>query len=137
MPIKPENWDRYPPNWADIRADILKRADNCCEQCKVPNGATIMRGTGQDADTYMNDDAEVFGALNGALLGRCRMDEYEGRPVRIVLTIAHLDHTPENCAPANLRAWCQRCHLAYDAEHHRRNAAKTRRDRKAMADLFE
>ena len=25
--------------------------------------------------------------------------------IKIVLTIAHLDHTPENCDPANLRAW--------------------------------
>lgn len=41
----------------------------------------------------------------------------------IVLTIAHLDHNPENNDPANLRALCQRCHLRYDAEHH----AQTRR----------
>lgn len=55
----------------------------------------------------------------------------------IVLTIAHLDHTPENCDPANLRAMCQRCHLAYDAEPHRTNAAATRRARKAVGDLFD
>lgn len=36
----------------------------------------------------------------------------------VVLTIAHLDHTPENCDPDNLLAMCQRCHLAYDAESH-------------------
>jgi hypothetical protein len=28
--------------------------------------------------------------------------------VYVVLTIAHLDHTPENCSPENLRALCQR-----------------------------
>jgi 5-methylcytosine-specific restriction endonuclease McrA len=33
---------------------------------------------------------------------------------KVVLTIAHLDHTPENCEPDNLRAWCQRCHNRYD-----------------------
>ena len=27
---------------------------------------------------------------------------------KVVLTIAHLDHTPENCGDDNLRAWCQR-----------------------------
>jgi len=27
---------------------------------------------------------------------------------KVVLTVAHLGHTPENCDPANLRAWCQR-----------------------------
>jgi 5-methylcytosine-specific restriction endonuclease McrA len=36
---------------------------------------------------------------------------------RIVLTIAHLDHTPENCARENLRALCQKCHNKYDAKH--------------------
>ena len=40
-----------------------------------------------------------------------------GKEVRIVLTIAHLDHQPENCDPSNLRALCQKCHNAYDAEH--------------------
>jgi hypothetical protein len=33
----------------------------------------------------------------------------------VVLTIAHLDHIPENCDFDNLRAWCQRCHNTYDA----------------------
>ena len=41
----------------------------------------------------------------------------QGRMVRIVLTIAHLDHVPENCEPDNLRALCQRCHNRYDARH--------------------
>lgn len=35
----------------------------------------------------------------------------------VVLTIAHLDHTPENCDPSNLRALCQQCHNRYDAKH--------------------
>lgn len=37
--------------------------------------------------------------------------------IMIVLTVAHLDHTPENCSPDNLRALCQRCHNRYDAKH--------------------
>jgi 5-methylcytosine-specific restriction endonuclease McrA len=41
----------------------------------------------------------------------------------IVLTIAHMDHTPENCLPENLKALCQKCHNSYDAEHR----AETRR----------
>lgn len=45
---------------------------------------------------------------------------------RVVLTVAHLDHQPENCDEANLRAMCQRCHLAYDAPHHAATAARTR-----------
>lgn len=38
MPIKTENRHRYPPNWRAIRAAILERAGDRCEQCDVPNG---------------------------------------------------------------------------------------------------
>lgn len=54
----------------------------------------------------------------------------------IVLTIAHLDHQPENCDPENLRAWCQRHHLAYDAEHHKANAYRTRKDKAQTMEMF-
>jgi hypothetical protein len=40
---------------------------------------------------------------------------------KVMLTVAHLDHAPENCADANLRAMCQRCHNAYDAAYRREN----------------
>lgn len=46
-----------------------------------------------------------------------------GRPV--VLTTAHLDHRPENCADENLMAMCQACHLTYDREHHAASRAAT------------
>lgn len=62
------------------------------------------------------------------------------RIMRIVLTIAHLDHVPENCGRigdrANLRAWCQRCHLRYDAKHHAQTARALLRARIAVAELF-
>jgi hypothetical protein len=46
-----------------------------------------------------------------------------GKPV--VLTVAHLNHDETDCADANLRALCQRCHLAYDApERKRRRMAR-------------
>jgi len=139
MPIKPENRARYPANWKEIRVRILNRADDKCEQCKVPNGEIVVRGTDRDSGTYMNQDAEVFDAENGEYLGQWRMSDYycNGNGVKIVLTIAHLDHVPEHCEDDNLKALCQRCHLAYDAEHHRANAQATRRARKAIGDLFE
>ena len=37
MPIRPENKDRYPHNWLEIRDGILERADHKCEACGVPN----------------------------------------------------------------------------------------------------
>ena len=107
MPIRPENRDRYPSNWRTIRETILLRAGDRCE------------GSPQYPD--------------------CRAQNTKPHPVtgsRVVLTIAHLDHTPENCAPENLRALCQRCHLAYDADHHAQTAYQTRREGKAARDLF-
>lgn len=58
------------------------------------------------------------------------------RIVRTVLTVGHRDHTPENSDPANLRDWCQRCHLSYDRDHHAATRSATRRAGKAAGDLF-
>lgn len=46
---------------------------------------------------------------------------------RRTLTVAHLNHTPEDGRPENLMAMCAPCHLQYDAQHH----AETRRKRRA------
>jgi len=51
---------------------------------------------------------------------------------KIILTIAHIDHIPENCDRENLRALCQKCHNKHDAEHR----AKTRKKNRYMS-LFE
>ena len=42
------------------------------------------------------------------------------------LTVAHLNHTPEDVRPVNLKAMCAPCHLRYGAQHH----AETRRAKK-------
>lgn len=138
MPIKPENKSRYPKNWQDIRKAILIRAKNSCEQCKAKNGTRIARGDGKDIDTYQTSDANIFCANSGKYLGRCRLNDYSVKNmVNVVLTIAHLDHTPENCEPLNLKALCQRCHLRYDAQIHAENSRITRKNRKAIGDLFQ
>jgi 5-methylcytosine-specific restriction endonuclease McrA len=54
----------------------------------------------------------------------------------VVLTVAHLDHTPENNTESNLAALCQKCHLGHDAKEHAKNAAQTRRNNKAAGELF-
>ena len=98
MPIRPENRPRYPKDWAAIRAAILARAGNCCE----------------GSPAYPD----------------CRAENGRPHPVTgsiVVLTIAHLDHTPENCEPTNLKAWCQRCHNKYDAPHRARLVEEERR----------
>ena len=45
---------------------------------------------------------------------------------RRTLTVAHLNHKPEDVRPENLMAMCAPCHLRYDAKHH----AETRRNRR-------
>lgn len=43
--------------------------------------------------------------------------DYEQKGPEIVLTVAHLNHKPEDCRPENLAALCQRCHNRHDAQH--------------------
>ena len=119
MPIRPENKALYPPHWPWIRTAVLSRADNRCE------------GSPDFPD--------------------CRAANSEPHPETgslVVLTTAHLDHDPENCddmaygeaakpkESSNLRAWCQRCHLNYDKEHHAHTRYATRRAKLAVSDLF-
>lgn len=57
----------------------------------------------------------------------CGAENYKPHPVtksKVVLTVMHLDHTPENCADENLRASCQRCHNRYDAATRARSRKK-------------
>jgi hypothetical protein len=116
MPIKPENAGRYPKDWKRISAAIRERAGNRCE-CEGECG------------------------LHRDHPGPRRCCELNGEPAKwakgkVVLTVAHLNHQPEDCRPENLKAMCQRCHLRYDQEHHQRNAHETRRRKKAAGDLF-
>jgi 5-methylcytosine-specific restriction endonuclease McrA len=50
----------------------------------------------------------------------CRAENYKPHPLtgsKVVLTVAHLDHTPENVSLTNLAALCQKCHNNYDRQH--------------------
>lgn len=61
---------------------------------------------------------------------QCRRPGEKFDTHRRTLTVAHLDHTPENCADDNLRPWCAPCHIRYDAPHHAQTAAATRQAKK-------
>jgi 5-methylcytosine-specific restriction endonuclease McrA len=63
----------------------------------------------------------------------CGAENYKPHPItgsKVILTVAHLDHDTRNNSEDNLKALCQRCHLAYDIDHHLFNAAMTRYQRK-------
>ena len=102
MPISPENRARYPRNWPAISLSIRKdRAGDRCE-CQGECGC---------------DHAGRCPERNG------RHHSVTGSVV--VLTVAHLNHQPEDNRGENLRAMCQRCHLAHDRPEHARNARRT------------
>lgn len=54
----------------------------------------------------------------------------------VFLQAAHMDHDHTNPDMANLKALCQRCHLIYDATLHATTAYATRREGRALGDLF-
>jgi 5-methylcytosine-specific restriction endonuclease McrA len=56
---------------------------------------------------------------------------------KVVLTVMHLDHVPENSDPSNLRAACQRCHLRYDADMKHAGMKARRRAECAAGDLLD
>ncbi len=103
----PCDYKKYPPNWKEIRAAILARAGNRCE----------------GSPAYPD----------------CRAENSQPHPVTgstVILTIAHLDNDTTHNDPENLRAWCQRCPLTYDAAFHAQNAKQTRRKKKYRNQLI-
>lgn len=120
MPIRPENRGRYPADWKAISWRIRnERAKGRCE-CDGRCGRPI-----EHLDT-----ADRCRNVNGGLA--------YGTGSRVVLTVAHLDHRPENCADENLMAMCQGCHLHYDRDHHAETRKVTARaEAAALEGLFD
>jgi 5-methylcytosine-specific restriction endonuclease McrA len=114
-PIRPENRERYPADWREIRGRILKRAT-----CWIPGSMDFIPRCECRGECGRGTHEGRCPNFNGGLA--------YGSGSTVVLTIAHLDHTPENNEPENLRAMCQGCHLHYDREHHAETRARTRRE---------
>ncbi len=142
MPIRPSERARYPKDWKAISQRIrFDRAQGRCEctgqcgdahdgyggGCLAPHGALVFR---DKSNPHLWREHSACGGCAGG-------DPDCMAAVRVVLTTAHLDHTPEHCDDANLLAMCQRCHLRYDAKHHAATAAATRRAPNADRELFE
>ncbi len=139
--MPPINYADYPVNWkTEIRPAILKRANNCCESCKVENYSIVFRGfinrnQPTEKEIYQDIEGRVFDADNSNLLFTdffASIYPLNGNPeskaIKIVLTIAHLDHCIKNNNYENLRAWCQRCHNRYDSVNRRENRKKKQPD---------
>lgn len=120
--MPPIDYREYPPNWkTEIVPTVLERAGHRCEQCGVENHRLIHRyGKGMNDWTYWPEgmESEAWTA--------------EGKKAtKIVLTVAHLDHDKENHQVSldRLRAWCQKCHLGHDLQHHIDNRKYGRKHR--------
>ena len=113
MPIRPSERARYPKDWRAISLRIRERAGQRCE-CLGECG--LHTTTGRCVEVH-NEPAKFARG-------------------KVILTCAHLDHTPENVADENLRSMCQRCHLRYDRDHHRETNAATRAAKNPQARLF-
>lgn len=50
------------------------------------------------------------------------------------LTVAHLNHTPEDVRPENLMAMCAVCHLRYDSSSHVESRKRNKENRAANAE---
>lgn len=149
MPISKENKSRYPANWKEIVARIKERAGNKCEFCGVPNYEYIFRGIWNDGkkeyEVFQTVNGNIYGAGDGKLLSEADFTAFimplsnkpKQKAVKVVLTVAHLDHTPENCEDDNLKALCQKHHLEYDKLHHLMNSAETRKKKKKQFELFD
>ena len=91
-----------------------------CEWCKKPNRELVTVASG---GRWYDGVWYVWRGRDGGELSEDPLAE-DCKDIKVVLTVAHLDHTPENNDRDNLRALCQACHLAYDAPH---KAAERRR----------
>lgn len=110
MPIRTENRARYPAEWKALSLSIRRdRAAWRCEQ--------------------IASDGTRCAAMHG--------EPHPTTGSRVVLTVAHLDHQPENNAPDNLRAMCQRCHNLYDLPMRRAGIRERARAALATPDLME
>lgn len=118
MPI---DYSKYPPNWkTEIVPRILKRANNCCELCGLGNKQRLYR-----SQFYLrsNENGRYgyksiwFSCLKDAERVK-HLSCGEIKAIRVILTVAHLDHdeTNQNVKDDRLMAMCQYCHLNYDAK---------------------
>lgn len=138
-PIAKSKRHLYPRDWPEISRRIRERSRQRCEWCGKPNSTSVYVGKAGEWLLVERQSSDPWRNAKGVIVET--EPEYTApngyRVVQVVLTVAHLDHDPGNCADDNLAALCQRCHLGHDREEHTRNAWATVRGRKAAGDLFE
>lgn len=131
MPI---DYSKYPPDWKEIRQRILDRDGNCCQKCGLRNRQTVysvpfnIRKIVNGNSRYVKQ--KIWFRSEQDAKRASQVDTGKVSPVKVVLTIAHLDHDEENwdVSDDRLAALCQMCHLRYDAKEKDRRIRQKARD---------
>jgi hypothetical protein len=108
----------YPANWDDIAQVIKAETGWSCKQC------------GQSCREPGEAWVDFLKRMNWTL-GRA----IAARPGCYVLTVAHLDHVPQNIDRKNLKALCAPCHCRYDLSQMALKKA-LKRERQGQLSLF-
>lgn len=126
MPI---DYSRYPPSWkTEIVPAILSRCSGRCEECGLENHSFVwaVKFFIKNEDRRYTERSIWF-RVEADAIRESKGDDHRRKKVKVVLTVAHLDHDETNVTVQldRLRALCQACHLRYDAiEKYRRATEK-------------
>lgn len=119
MPIRREHRFFYPIDWRELPAVTrFGRAKGHCEGCGRPHGQMVFHlGDGR----WWDAEEGAWRDGHGQPLTTPPMPEElptRLRTTRVVLATAHRNHDTADNRPANLAAWCQRCHMIHDRPEH-------------------
>lgn len=101
----PMQRSRYPKNWDAIAMRVKIQANWECQECG--------RMCKKKSESW-NEFVERVVPKAHSLYSYDLLEEICLKPKRFVLTVAHLDHLPENCDYSNLKALCSVCHCRMD-----------------------
>jgi hypothetical protein len=140
----PINYKLYPSDWQEIRKRILERDGHCCKTCKVENGVSVFRGVYEGNEVFQTVDGNIYHTATGELLEQnfnANIYPSSGnenqRAIKIVLTVAHLNHDIKDNRDENLAALCQLHHLRHDKDQHKKSTRDTRLRKSGLTDLFK
>lgn len=125
----PVDYSKYPDNWKKkIIPFILDRDKHCCGFCGLKNKqlvrSVIIKIVAEDGKIknkrfWFESDSDLV-RVKPLVVG-------ESKVVRVILTVAHLDHDEQNhnVSMDRLKALCQFCHLNYDIKEKKERIKKS------------
>lgn len=123
MPI---DYKKYCKDWK-LRSRFIRlfRANNKCEVCNIPNHITVIRGKYNGFNVVQDMEGNIYNEKTFECIGGDYLGEVgNNKPIKIILTVAHLDHDIKNNNFFNLKAMCQKCHNNYDVAHRKETKLK-------------